>query len=111
MIYLTFERLKNEDDGERIGFPSKEDLLNWILSKITKNGFGIVFLLSATRRDAGEDREILIFEKIYNLIQNISKLESDFTEIVLHEYESYEDAYSVALGIREENPLCFTKEQ
>lgn len=56
--------------------------------------------------------EIFITENVNNFIDYaLSFLYTilNYNIIHIHEYESYESAYSVALSMREPNPLCYDK--
>ena len=60
----------------------------------------------------GEKAELLITEKIETLIYAISKnyfnlLWNSPQNFHLHQYETYEDAYSVALHMKEGNEKCY----
>ena len=55
-----------------------------------------------------ETKEIIITEDIV-LMESIVRRVFDYSdcEVYLQEYGSYEDAYAVALNMREGNPLCY----
>jgi hypothetical protein len=55
---------------------------------------------------------VFVHDSIYLIQEIIGSLPlcASSKEHHLHEYESYEDAYAVALGIKEENELCYSKE-
>jgi predicted AlkP superfamily pyrophosphatase or phosphodiesterase len=55
-----------------------------------------------------ETKEIVITEDIV-LIESIVRRVFDYSdcEVYLQEYSTYEDAYAVALDMREGNPLCY----
>lgn len=54
------------------------------------------------------DEDIFITENIESITFNVNKVDYD-VNLHLQEYESYEDAYAVALDMREENPKCYSK--
>ena len=65
--------------------------------------------------DDGENGEIIITESIETLISAVKTgvfnvLLNDSKPFFLQQYDSYEDAYAVALDMREGNPKCYCKE-
>ncbi len=85
-----------------IKFANKEDLIEYIY-ELQK--FDCVWLFATN----SENSEILITENILFLllIIKVSSIEGD---VFLQEYQSYEDAYSVALDMKESNPKCYNYE-
>lgn len=64
--------------------------------------------------DDGEKGEILITENITTLILAVKSghfnlLWNSPQNFYVQEYQSYEDAYAVALDMREANPKCYDK--
>ena len=63
----------------------------------------------------GEKGEIIITESIDTLIRAVNScvfnlLWNSPQPFFLQQYDSYEDAYAVALDMREGNPRCYCKE-
>ena len=63
----------------------------------------------------GENGEIIITESIDTLISAVNAgvfnlLLNGSQPFFLQQYDSYEDAYAVALDMREGNPRCYCKE-
>jgi len=104
-----------EGEVQRITFNSKKDLLDY-LHDIKKSNFECIWLCSG-EGDIGYD-EILITESIdtvelainglvFSLFED--ELENKNFDLHLHEYQTYEDAYKVALDMREPNPKCYNR--
>jgi hypothetical protein len=63
----------------------------------------------------GENGEIMVTESISKLIAAIKAEVFNLSWVsnpnfFIQQYDSYEDAYAVALGMREANPRCYCKE-
>lgn len=94
-----------EGDAQLITFNNVTELIDYI--KELKS-FDFVWLVTDRKTD-----EILITENIEQIIKCILfdfwdlsfDKDSDF---YIQEYQSYEDAYEVALYMKEENPKCYS---
>jgi len=105
-----------DGDVVQIEFKAMKELLDY-LSEIRKSKFDCVWLCSGEGNNGFN--EILITENIMTIELAIEgfifTLFKDFEQeelnhqIHLHEYETYEDAYAVALDMREPNPKCYNK--
>jgi hypothetical protein len=93
-----------DGDVEEIVFTSKTDLIEYLE---VLQCFDCIWLAT----ENGSNGEILITENVDKLILAI---EMDFFESLnifhVHEYQTYEDAYAVALDMREPNPKCYNNE-
>ncbi len=85
--------------------------INVITHKL--NSYGLadkVFLLAL---DDGYELELIVTENYgtmcYFIEGYIQEMMSNDLTISLHEYDSYEEAYKVALDMKEESPLCYGK--
>ena len=110
---LHYAALNNDEDVQKLEFSSKNKRLDFLTDKIIGID-GKVFLLAIDVPDGnGSDKyfQIHIFEKWQNMYTDKRNLSPFFSnpqyELHLHEYASYEDAYLVALNMREANPLCY----
>lgn len=100
-------------------FTTFEDLKHFML-EIFERAENCVFLFTFNIKDAQDTdiSEIIITEDwsfIYSMfidgyVANID-LVLDVDVFFLQEYESYEDAYAVALDMKECSPLCYNKKQ
>ena len=96
-----------EGNIQVIDFNSKYELTEFILV-IKQSNFNCVWLAT----DDSSDGELIVTENIDTIIHYINNDLFDIKkEIHLHEYQSYEDAYYVALDMREPNPKCYPNEQ
>ncbi|AXE16220.1 hypothetical protein DR864_00315 [Runella rosea] len=109
--YLTHFRLDSVEP-DLYTFGSKERLLT-IFLQITKGLEGRVFLIAIKTMRMNE---IFISENAF-FIGGIIDKSSGFCcgsktalDIHVHEYRSYEDAYKVALSMKEDSPLCYDSE-
>ena len=98
------------DNSINLFFKSFEDLHNWFETKVS-NSFDkkCVYLFVATGINKLEEAEIFVTERFGLIADLLNKgyffgfdLESNFN---LHEYDSFEDAYLVALEMKEGNEL------
>jgi hypothetical protein len=92
----------SKGDVDVLTFETKAELLDFVkdLKRLT---FINVFLVT----DDSEFGEILITEKLEKVIQAIEMDYIDISNFHIHEYESYESAYAVALMMREPNGKCY----
>jgi hypothetical protein len=100
-------------------FTTYDDLRHFML-EIFERTEQCVFLLTYNLKEKPEEdnNEIIISENakyIYNffkfgIISDID-LVLDVDVFFLQEYESYEDAYAVALDMKESSPLCYNKKK
>ena len=72
------------------------------------NSFDCIWLAT----ENGEKGEILITENLQTLINAVKNSHFDLLwnspqNFYLQEYQTYEDAYKVALDMREANPKCY----
>jgi hypothetical protein len=90
-------------DGDvlRIKFNNKNELLDYL--KELKS-FDCIWLVT----DDCEFGEILITQNLDTVINCFKKnMFSILDKLFVQEYQTYEDAYKVALGMRESNPKCY----
>ena len=100
-------------------FTTFDDLMDFML-EIFQRAENCVFLFTYNLKEKPneENNEIIITENskfIYNffkfgMISDVD-LVLDVNVFHLQEYESYEDAYAVALDMKESSPLCYNKKQ
>jgi hypothetical protein len=85
-----------------IPFETKKELIDYVF-ELQK--FDCIWLFTT----GCENGEIIVTENILFLIMIIemSTIEGD---IFIQEYQSYEDAYSVALDMKETNPKCYNND-
>jgi hypothetical protein len=110
---LHYAALNNDTDVQVLEFSSKRKRLDTLTDKIIGID-GKVFLLAVDEPNGdGSSKyfQIYIFEKWQNMFVDTRNGSPFFSnpqyELHLHEYASYEDAYLVALNMREANPLCY----
>ena len=92
-------------DAQLIKFFTTVDLCEYLKEL---NQFNCIWLAT----DDGESGEIIITENIDILIEVIEKSIFNLTwespkNFYVQEYQTYEDAYAVALSMREGNPKCY----
>jgi hypothetical protein len=97
-----------EGDIKTKSFFTLVELVSYLKKELSK--YDCVFLAT----EDGEKGELLITEKLETLIFAISKgyfnlLWNSPQNFHLHQYETYEDAYSVALHMKEENKKCYNE--
>lgn len=108
LTYFTLGSMKPVN----LEFKNFQDLCDWIKNIDNKRPIKPkVYLLTHDAILGGEtDFEIFISEYLYSIYEIVATDSLGFhdcTKFHLHEYESFQDAYDVALNMREENPLCY----
>lgn len=94
-------------------FSKYEDICNYI-SNASVKGYNstTIYLLTHEGILEEEDREIFVTHDLAITLDILKSEDVAFevcTKWHLHEYESFKDAYDVALLIREDHPLCYNK--
>ena len=128
MITLHYEGLNNRnEDLNEVIFSSHESFMFWMHKLLKRDDNKTVYLFATEFdleniedkdlkrfKDSNKDKEIFIESSIhllYNTLNHTKQGSSYSGEIdfvfFLQEYESFEDAYKVALSMREPNPLCY----
>jgi hypothetical protein len=98
-----------EGDPIEMEFDAVESLCEYLEELRT---FDCIWLAT----DNGETGEILITENLDCLVMAVSDghfnihFSHEEDTIYVQEYQSYEDAYAVALDMREVNPRCYAKD-
>jgi|LakMenEpi03Aug12_release.lakeMendotaPanAssembly.Ray.scaffolds.fasta_scaffold1190013_2 hypothetical protein len=110
-LHLAISDLSEHKDIEQFEFSNIDELTHKIL-----NHKGLpedrVYLCATHCADENETTEILITENYHTMqyfifaVDELTYGENTLT-VHVHMYESYEDAYAVALDMREANPLCY----
>lgn len=112
-IKLHYAELNNQGDISCIEFKNATELIE----NIPYNIKDCVYLFSYSRKEDEEcplSNEVIVTEDIAQIIFfmqiNLNELnELEMTDYYLQEYESYEEAYKVALSMKEVSPLCYNK--
>lgn len=109
MIELNFAPLPLSSDSISVMFNTFEELCEWLSLKYEDTLNSKVFLF--THEGECYDNEILISEHEGILFQQMLCIAEYPGNKMFYwqEYESYEDAYAVALTMKEDNPLCYKK--
>jgi hypothetical protein len=106
MITLHFSKI-NSDEIKQSTFTKKSELISALSLKDH-----VVYLVYMERLKDGNDGEVFVSDNddsIYLVLDGfLREIEPD-CDISVHEYESYEEAYKVALDIKEVNELCYSK--
>jgi hypothetical protein len=101
------------DDRRVVVAESNESAVDWITHKIAEST-GIVYLLGLEYADSVCVTRLYVFDQIQeiqSILIDIADMSDDENiRYFLQEYTNYEDAYDVALGIRETNPLCYERD-
>lgn len=111
--YASLSDDENEDIPEYY-FDSVIDISKWLIDmSLTKQFNDRVYLL--TFFDMVNRKDLLFvtdyYDTIIDIIRNThTSFDVAFSEIIhIHEYESFEAAYEVALTMKEPHPLCYDK--
>jgi hypothetical protein len=97
------------DDRQEVVVASNEEAAKWITQKLGKEK--VVYLLALECPKTGCHTRIYVFDSVLevtSILVDIAEF-AIYAEIkyFLQEYSSYEEAYEVALMMREPNPLCY----
>jgi hypothetical protein len=110
-LYLALSDLSEQKEIEQFEFNDIDELTHKILNHkgLAENR---VYLCAVHDIDEDESLEILVTENyplMREFIETIDDLPLTICPLTVHiqMYESYEDAYAVALDMREGNPLCY----
>ncbi len=111
MINLHYAELKNRCDIPVIEFNSLDALKFWLLDVFSENASKKKVYLF-TRDCENEDIHISEYSNMpYNIIEYYQYRErliiDNVENFFLQEYPSFEDAYRVAIDMKESNPLCY----
>lgn len=107
MFKLHYASLDLQGDIPCVEFESKYEMLDYV-SKIYNNNW--LTYLKKVCLVSISDHLIVVnsMSRILNFI-NDELNHIDFgTDVFLQEYPSYEEAFKVALDMKEENPLCYS---
>lgn len=100
---ITIHLAIYEGDVKELNFENKIDLIDYVKQLID---FDCIWLGTNGDQENPIFQEIVITENIFEIINFIKRIESDV--LFIQEYQSYEDAYAVALDMREPNQKCYT---
>ena len=94
---------------QKIEFDNPWELNRFIGVEIENIGLDCVWLFSGANGEimVTESIEKIIFGVQHNFFADFKKDDNFDSEFHIHEYSSYEDAYKVALDMREPNPKCY----
>ena len=110
-LYLALSDLSENKEIEQFEL----DYIDDIMHKITSQDFpnNRVFLCSTHDINEDSTTEILVTQSIDLIHMHLESIDLTVNNYPLtvhvQMYESYEDAYAVALGMREPNALCYNK--
>jgi hypothetical protein len=95
---------------ELIFLKDTQELIKFMRSLSYKDDGETVYLLTSDYSEEDyHTKEIFIESEVLTLEFIINSLEYSECNIHLQEYGSFEDAYKVALDMREGDPLCYKK--
>lgn len=100
---ITIHLAIYEGDIKELNFETKIDLIDYVKDLID---FNCIWLATNGDQENPIFQEIVITENIFEIINFIQRIESEV--LFIQEYQSYEDAYAVALDMRETNPKCYS---
>jgi hypothetical protein len=106
---LHYAELELQDDIPCFEFDSKYKMLDYISNIYKNNHFTTlnkVCLVAIWDDLIVVDSVSRIIEFVNNGVDNHLSLE--LQEVFLQEYDSYEEAYKVALNMKEDSPLCYS---
>ena len=111
-INLYYAELSNVLDIPKKEFNRIEHLFNYLLKELNEEK-KCVYLLSFF--DTDQKKDLVFVSEYYDFILDIlqnTHFSFDVTmakDIHLQEYPTFEEAYAVALSMKEESPLCYNE--
>ena len=111
MYKVNYASIDLKGDIPTFSFNGWKERLSFLTDKIigSKNK---VFLLSINYNSDNDIDDVYVFN-IWNCVRFLEekKYNSNHFAFHLQEYDSYEEAYKVALDMKEENELCYSKDE
>ena len=112
---LHYASISLEDDIPCYKIKTDAELFAFIIAEYSED---CVYLISINDKEFINDNifNIITFigNNFSNVLMNIIEKESanyeePIIQVFIQEYESYEEAYKVALSMKEDNKLCYSK--
>ena len=98
---------------QELFFPSFNAMYEWVADKLENTKKDRVYLFTYSEIDGNEDTQIIVTDELAFLADFLAKGNYFGMDLIivffLQEYESFEDAYKVALDMKEVSPLCYNK--
>lgn len=113
MIYkLHYAEKELIGDINPIKFKTNLSIYNYVINLIGKDE-NTVYLLAIDDEVIVTENLALIMEIMSSNVSSIGLMEDEkgICNVFLQEYESYEDAYSVALSMKETSPMCYSDKE
>lgn len=105
---LFYAEKNLEGDIPQKIFETNFDLNQYVLEK-TKEKTNTVFLVSYDDEEFLTDSFKVLFQFLNTMFMNVKSCTS--YQVFVFEFGSYEEAYKVALDMKETNPLCYEQEE
>jgi hypothetical protein len=103
---VNYHSLDDEGDVKVIPFKTPKKRASFLFEKIVSENCGGVYVL-IINKNISSDLSVYIFDKISDIEPHLLTLWKD---VSLFECDSYEDAYKLALDLKEINPRCYSKD-
>lgn len=116
MIKLHYaEGIELDKEIVEIDLATNDDLILFVRSLMAKDRYKIVYIFTSDFGVIDDEndyhsKEVIVESDLSIVYLLISNQDYSDCDIHLHEYGSFEDAYAVALDMRESNPLCYNKQ-
>lgn len=115
MITLHHGIKGDQGNIEKQVFDTFQDLRNWVEWNIVEQDDKETVYLLSHRYGEDENGEVYITERASVMLAILSSVEPVLckiriqADIFIFEEESFEDAYAIALDVKEESALCYSK--
>lgn len=113
--YTLNYQMEDGLDDLKVSFTNINELMNRVWAECDKEKDGVVYLCAAEFPELElKDDEISISQNkrvIYDFIESIEAINHCRIKYFIQKYGTFDDAYSVALSMREPNPKCYNVER
>jgi hypothetical protein len=114
MIEISYAALPMDSNTVDVVFGNMEKAQEWLSGRLAEKRHTI-FLLAyegyeKSFSDGYGELPIIVIDDPYLLMYYFYFLPRKATKFFIQEYESYEDAYSVALSMMEHHPKCYNND-
>ena len=106
-MYTIYYAEITKPEIKELFFNSGKDIISFVMN-MTAYSRELVWLVSIENEIFISDNHAMV-QNLFDTHYNAAYPYFENSKIYIQEYQSFEDAYSVALNMRETSPLCYNK--